>query len=263
MILFRGLLLLLFFGQSMNSWGQPPIPFLMCYEDKQLLPYFAGDGSKVPKKNPGISIEVLQILDQEQPGITLSFRREPWKRCLAMLESGDVNGVIASYKKSREKIGVYPMLEGKPDDEKAFELTKYCLYSKEKFGISWNGNSFDKVNALPVAIPLGYSIISLFQQHNIEVIDVNSSDRGFFLLKNERVSGTATLCESGNRILAQNGAYNDIRQNKISLRIKGSFLLISHQFYNQNTALSHQLWDNIVSINHRVYEQIYQRYSEQ
>jgi len=254
------LAILLFFGQSITAFSQQTIPFVMCYEDRQLLPYFVGSGKQVPKENPGVSIEVLRILDQERPEIAISFRREPWKRCLALLETGDISGVIASYKVNRHKIGKYPMEGDAPDESRAFEITRYCLYTKTSSNFAWNGVSFENEVALPVAIPLGYSIADLFETNEIKITDVNSSDRGFFLLKNERVSGTATLCESGGQILAQNEEYFDIKENKIPLRTKGSYLLISHQFYEQHTDISQQLWTGIVSINQRIYQEIYQRY---
>ena len=260
MILLRSLAILLFLGHSITAFSQQTIPFVMCYEDRQLLPYFAGEGKQVPKESPGVSIEILQILDMEQPEITISFRREPWKRCLVLLEVGDISGVIASYKVSRHKIGKYPMVGDTPDESRAFEITRYCLYTKTNSNFIWNGVSFESKVALPIAIPLGYSIADLFKTNDIQITDVNSSDRGFFLLKHERVSGTATLCESGSQILTQNEEYFDIKENKIPLRTKGSYLLISHQFYEQHPNISQQLWTNIVSINQRIYQEIYQRY---
>lgn len=262
MVSLRWLSLLLFFIDAPIAAAQQPIPFVMCYEDKQLLPYFVGNGKEVPAEHPGVSIEILQILDQERPEITLSFRREPWKRCLAMLADGDISGVIASYKVSRHKIGVYPMKGEEPDYDRAFEITRYCLYTKSDNDFMWNGSSFENIGSLPVAVPLGYSIVDLFQANDIEITDVNSTDRGFFLLKHDRVSGTATLCESGNQILAQTKQYSDIMANEPPLRIKGSYLLISHQFYQQHQDIAEQLWDSIVSINQRWYSQIYQRYAD-
>ncbi len=243
--------------------AEGPIPFKMCYEDKQLLPYFAGEGKRVPDKNPGVSIEILRILDSEFSEIELSFRREPWKRCLAMLKSGDISGVIGSYKKSRHEIGVYPMKDGNPDYSRAFEVTQYCLYSKAHDGLRWDGRAFSNIQRMPVAVALGYSIQSLFKQHNIKVMEVNSSDQGMLLLDHSRVSGTATLCESGDNILAENPQYRDIKRSEIPLKVKGSYMIISHQFYDQHPALAQQLWERIVIINKRTYKRIYQLYVDQ
>ncbi|MCP5169930.1 MAG: hypothetical protein H6999_09260 [Hahellaceae bacterium] len=248
---------------SFPVMAEPPLPFAMCYEDKQLLPYFVGEGKAVPDTHPGVAIEVLRLMAQERPEIALSFRREPWKRCLAMLEVGEVSGVIASYKQSRHKIGVYPMQGDEPDSNRAFEITRYCLYTKVDSGFRWNGQRFEHLPELPVAVPLGYSIGDLFQNNHIGMTGVNSGDQGFFLLSHDRVAATATLCESGNQILASHPEYQDIKANPVPLRVKGSYLLVSHPFYDQHSALVLKLWDTIVSINQRFYQEIYQKYAKE
>ena len=260
MIMLYRLFILCIFCLSSVALAEGSIPFKFCYEDKPLLPYYAGEGKLIPDEYPGVSIEILRILDSEIPEIALSFRREPWKRCLAMLKSGDISGVIGSYKKSRHEIAVYPMKDGNPDYSRAFETTEYCLYSKKQNSLNWNGSTFNNIQYLPVAVPLGYSILSLFKKHKIDVIEVNSSDQGMLLLNSNRVSGTATLCKPGDKILAKNPQYREIKRGEIPLKVKGSYLLISHQFYDQYPALSQDLWDKIVAINKRIYNQIYQFY---
>ncbi|MBF0206884.1 MAG: transporter substrate-binding domain-containing protein [Oligoflexia bacterium] len=100
----------------------------VAYEDKEQPPYYMGNDSTVLAKNPGSVVEIVALLAKKIPGVTIKFTRYPWPRCLSELENGAADAIFnSSYKKEREKNGLYPMKDGKVDDSKRLTNIAYNL----------------------------------------------------------------------------------------------------------------------------------------
>ncbi|MBF0227897.1 MAG: hypothetical protein HQK76_20820 [Desulfobacterales bacterium] len=85
------------------------------YEDQQNFPFYIGTGRDIDWNKPGISIELLKLLETKLD-IEIDFVRMPWKRCQMDLKSGTLDGIFnASFKKERTEFGVYPMKNDKHD----------------------------------------------------------------------------------------------------------------------------------------------------
>lgn len=84
------------------------ITFHLAYEDKDSADHTVS-GTAIPQ-NPGIMVEMIRLIETRVPNLRITFSRKPWARCLAELESGDVDAIFSSsFKPERMKIGVYPM----------------------------------------------------------------------------------------------------------------------------------------------------------
>ena len=233
-----------------STWilAAEPISFDFCYEDRELLPYYRGNGAEIPKENPGETIEAIRKLDARANEIEISYRRTPWKRCLALLDKGIVSGVIASYRTQREQIGVYPKKDNAQDLKRAFSVTGYCLFVRQDVNLGWDGEAFNGDTQSNLAVPRGYSIISMLTQHKISFSEVDSTDQALFLLHNKRVAGVATLCDSGRQALRNNTQYSEIKAIDKPLTVKGAYLLVSKQFYKAHQEIVEDLWLKLVEV---------------
>ena len=92
-------------GNDKPSAGSNPV-LRFCYEDKQLLPYYAGNSSSVPM-HPGATIEHLQQATA-LADVELQLIRMPWLRCLQQLADNNVDALIASYSEQRADYTLFP-----------------------------------------------------------------------------------------------------------------------------------------------------------
>jgi len=236
---------------SMVAASEPltPVVFEFCYENRAVLPYYEGSGDEVPTDKPGINILALRALDEAMDGIKIIYRREPWKRCLSSIETGKVDGSIASYYKSREAVGIYPKVNGKLDVKRKFSSASYCLFKSAKSLIDWNGKTYLGHGIAPVAVPRGYSIINQLNTHNVLYIEVKSNEEGFNLLANKRVDGMTTLCEAGRRLINANPQqYGRLVIDTPTLARKSAYLIVSKPFYRQHKALAEQMWKQLAQL---------------
>jgi len=91
---------------SPPSTDNASIILRFCYEDKQLLPYYAGNTSEIATA-PGATIEHLQAATAAV-GINLELQRLPWLRCLQLLETNETDALVAAYSPERAHYTVYP-----------------------------------------------------------------------------------------------------------------------------------------------------------
>ncbi|MEA2102004.1 MAG: hypothetical protein U9P80_05450, partial [Thermodesulfobacteriota bacterium] len=87
-------------------------------ENKTDFPNVIGEGDTILAENPGVTVEVLQLVGQRLD-LDITFIRQPWKRCLVSLQEGSANVLFtASYKQKRKKFGLYPMKNGEVDESR-------------------------------------------------------------------------------------------------------------------------------------------------
>lgn len=215
-----------------------------CYEDKQLRPYYFGDNNQIPTERPGATIEHLQLLTGLIPDLELQLERLPWKRCLAKLANGDVDAIIGSYAKEREKIGRFPLNEqNKPDKNRAFAEHQTCLVTRADAKWSWDGRKFIGIDQVVVARPLGYAPLQSPEKQKIVMHYTLSGTMDLDLLERNRVNAITTLC----RIAGENAVTPYIQDRALKVLMpplysNTGYLIFSHQFYNQHSAVAEQLW---------------------
>lgn len=210
-----------------------------CYEDKQLLPYYAGNSSNVPEL-PGASIEHLRAA-ATATGVNLQLVRLPWLRCLQGLEDNSIDALIASVEPERLHYTVYPKLaNGEPDTTRAFNQLGLCLAHRFDNPITDKINS--KTEQLSVARALGYRPISM--PNNAVIIGVHSIEKALDLVVSKRVDTTTMLCQL-NGLDTKERHLNLLPIQLLYPPIHQSFgyLMLSNSFYQRYPQLSEQLWD--------------------
>ncbi len=149
----------------------------------------------IPASQPGASIEHLYRLSAAIPQLQLQLQRLPWKRCLAALEAGQVDAVIASFQPERLAIGQYPMQGPAPDPERGFGTHQTCLVSRQDARWHWDGQRFYGVDELIMARPLGYAPLKSPSQQKMTMHYTLSGTMDLALLAKGRIHAVTTLCQ--------------------------------------------------------------------
>ncbi|WP_333607305.1 amino acid ABC transporter [Arsukibacterium sp.] len=208
-----------------------------CYEDKQLLPYYAGNTSEIPSE-PGATIEHLQAATAAV-GINLKLQRLPWLRCLQLLESNETDALVAAYSPERAHYTIYPKdTSGQPDTGRAINRNALCLLHRHDNDLS---SKLAEDKTVTLARPVGYRLLPL-TLNNIQV-DVFSIQQAMELVVLGRVDATTSLCEINGVpahpkeldlmpvVLLRPPIYHAI-----------GYLMFSQQFYQQYPEQAEALW---------------------
>lgn len=244
-----------------NANAQTPTLINMCYEEQELEPYFMGTGHQTPEQYPGIFVEIVQLLDNNVPDVSIIMHRAPWKRCLNELKQNISDVVISSYTPDRESFAVYPTAEGKLDENQAISMSQYCLFTKRSSELVWNGQQFSTIPDKPVSVPQGYSIISMLENHKLPLVFTNSSVAAMDLLAKAVTSGTVTYCEAGANYLWKNADRNTgVIAQSPTLSQKYAYLVFSKSFEQTYPSLTRQLWREVASIRDSTFPRLLDKY---
>jgi len=244
--------------QAAASAPEPAVLLRFCYEDKPLEPYYRGFGDLIPNDHPGATIEHLQQLVAAVPGVTLQLERRPWKRCLAKLEAGETDAVVASYRPEREAIGQYPLTAQQPDRQRAFGEHQTCLVQKAGSSWRWDGERISGIDSLVVARPLGYAPLIVPGPKQVLMHYTLSGTMDLELLQAGRVQAVTTLCQiAGQSIISPNILERGLLVLTPALHTNVGYLLFSHRFYQQHQATADALWQRLATDKGRA---IYRRY---
>lgn len=208
-----------------------------CYEDKQLLPYYAGNSAEIPAL-PGATIEHLRRATNAT-GITLKLVRMPWLRCLQQLEDNNVDALVAAYDKNRAHYTRYPTLpDGTADPSRAINQLGLCLAYR------FDNNLAEKISnqhAITVSRPLGYRAIPF--PANTALVPAHSPEQALELVVSGRVDATTVLCQL-NGINAKEQHIDRIPVLLLypPLYQSDGYLMLSQGFYQQHKQYAERLW---------------------
>ncbi|MFK7823329.1 MAG: substrate-binding periplasmic protein [Oligoflexales bacterium] len=220
----------------------------LALENSSDFPYVIGNSENISNPNPGLAIEILNEV-AKKVNIKIKFKRFPWNRCLHLMEKGIYDGCFsASYKKEREKLGVYPKKSGVVDNTKRLMDSSYILYTRPNSSHFWTNSklSHPSSSKLKIVTLRGFSIKSFLEKEGAEVHEVDKLSQALNMVKENRVDGAA---------LIDLPAEHEIRKSKFSLtglnpplKTKAYFLMFSHQFYKGNKSLAESIWKNLEEI---------------
>ncbi|MEH6496416.1 MAG: transporter substrate-binding domain-containing protein [Pseudomonas marincola] len=231
---------------SLNSEALAATEWTFCTEDKDQAPYVIGGGASIKDSNPGLAVEMINMA-ATQVGAKVTITRAPWKRCLAVLEKGEVQGVfMGSYKKARMKFGAYPMAGGDVDPSRRLALSSYSLYRLKGTSPSWDGKAFSGVNG-KVGAPLGYSIVKDIEKHGVEVQESKGTHTDFKKLNAKRVIAVAALTNVGDALM-ESGDFPDVEKVKTPLATKPYYVLLSNQLMSSNKDLGEKFWNALAAV---------------
>jgi polar amino acid transport system substrate-binding protein len=226
-----------------------PVVINVSYEDKATYPYYLGEGKKIDFSHPGVAIEAMQSV-QKKLNIKFNFIREPGVRGQKRLQYNKTDMLLfASYKKSREKLGVFPKTkDGNVDtSKKAMELS-YFLYTLKDSNLSWNGKKFINLNG-KIGTTKGYSIVKFLKQRGVSVSENKSNLGDPKKLIAHRIVGFANQdCKIDPYLKADPKLASKIKKIYPPLKSKPYYMLFSHKFYEAHKKLVNKIWEELKNI---------------
>ncbi|ODN42260.1 substrate-binding periplasmic protein [Piscirickettsia litoralis] len=220
------------------------------YQDSENFPYQLGNGQTIPTLLPGLAVDIVKLA-AKRLNLTVKLVRMPWKRALVSLGANQVDGVFnASFKRVRERYGVYPMIEGHVDASKKSYANSYSFY-----GLKSSKLSFENKQLLPhspkmkVVTIRGFSIAEDLKNMNVRVVEVSTVAEAFHLLKLGRVKVAAIFSLSGDFYLKKDqNIYRDIVKIEPPIKTKNYYLMLSKQFVRNHPKLATRIWQEIGKI---------------
>lgn len=236
------------------------ITLRFAYEVEEVFPYYMGSGEATPP-DPGVTPEMLRLLEHEVPGLRVQLQRMPWKRCLVQLQDGEVDAVVASFKRERQQAGAYPMKGGEPDPALAIDVRAYYLYKAGDSALNWNGQQFAGL-AGAIGAPLGYSIVEDLQKKGASVAESRSAATDFQKLLLGRLAGVAAFEKVGDFHMRKARPGVVVRLGT-ALATKEYYLVFSHQFMRRHPTLAPALWRGLARIREQQADALFLKYLEQ
>ena len=236
----------------------------IAYEDKEQPPYYMQNSVSVPYKNPGVSVEMILLLEKYIPELDIQLERMPWKRCTYSLGINAVDGIFnSSYMKERLEIGQYPTLnyklDGQVDKSKRLANISYFIYANKKSDFKWNGNLKSIKDTL--GAPNGYSIVNELRAVGIPVEEAQTTEINLLKVQKGRLKAVALQEVTADAILKNNKyKYSQIKKLYPPLVNKEYYLMLSHDFVAKHPNLAQKIWNNIRIIHEREYPKLLKKY---
>ena len=226
-------------------WAQSATaPLKICHEDEDNYPW-------VVKNGKGASV-MLTELAAARTGQRVVFEAMPWRRCLSLVERGQVDGVLAiSHTEERARYAVFPMTRGShpvPDEARRLSLDEYSLYRAVGSSLNWNGKAFSGVTG-PIAYQTAFSIVEQLKQWGVQPFDGSKSPEVIFrrvIMGN--LQGAAIPTVTGDNLLGHAEFVGKIERVSPPLVVKPYFLAFGKSFYQDNERLVNDLWNAIEQV---------------
>ncbi|WP_269533237.1 ABC transporter substrate-binding protein [Chitinimonas sp. BJYL2] len=227
----------------MPAWAETrPAGLTFCAEDQDAFPWLLDDGR-------GLNVIMLSMVSR-QIGIPIRIERQPWKRCMAMLQAGQFDGAFkASFVEERMAFGHYPMLGNKPDPARRMMSETYHFYRKKGAQVSWDGTRLSRLNG-PVGAQSGFSIVAYLRSLSLGVSDSTKSVEPILrMLEAGRLGVVALQTGAADAALRKNPDWqHKIERMEPPIQTKPYYLMLSDALVQQSPQLSKQLWDTIAAV---------------
>ncbi len=215
-------------------------------QDTNGSPVILGEGSKLANP-PGIGIDILLQVAKDLD-LTFEISRRPNTRVHYEFSAGifDASGFY-SYKKEREKEGVFPRNEkGELDKTKSISRQSYYFYAPNDTTISWDGKTLSGANL--VGANSGYSIVANLKNLGIDVNEVKSIKQNLMVMAAGYTQAYAAQDAALDPIIASYPQWSHLIKVGPAIKTKEYYFMFSHSFYNQNKEIAHKVWDQISEV---------------
>jgi polar amino acid transport system substrate-binding protein len=213
----------------------------ICVENRDVRPWRTQDGR-------GLNFELLDRVAHDS-GVEFTFHGMPWKRCLAELKAGRVQGAMgASFKQDRLEFARYPG-GNPPDAAKRLNVDRYILIRRSGSRVDWDGRQFAHLDG-PVGTQPGYSVADQLRALGAEVDEgAPGAYESLQKLLTGRLPLVAMLEGEAKTLLARDPALArtvDILPRPLAE--KPYFLIFSHVFVSASPRLAETIWASIETV---------------
>ncbi len=231
----------------------------LCYQQDPALPFSSPPETLDPQK-PGILLELIRHLEQDF-SMSLTLQSMPWKRCLLMLEAGEVDGAFAViWSSERDKRYAFPKnSEGNVDSQKRFWRVKYPVFVRQDGELFWDGKDFRGLR-YGLSAPVGYlahqKLLKLGANYTHEL----DLELGLQLVSLGRLDGY---------IVEQNIGMQAVRKLKLdnvhtpfeeAFMFADLYIPLSKSLLRSRSQLAKTFWESLAIVRERYLDQLLRAY---
>lgn len=212
-------------------------------------PLICGNGTAIDPILPGLTIELLRMAS-ERTNIPIELSRTPWQRGLYLVETGQADAIFAaSFVEERQRYGVYPLKDGRPDSRRKLFDQSYSLFIRGESEVGWDGEALINVRA-PVGATPGYAVIPVLRAMGVVVEEEPNHTANLRKLVAGRLDAYAELETQIRPILRSNQTeFNGIFELSPPVLTKPYYLMFSKIFYAKTPDVAERVWDAIAAVN--------------
>ena len=231
----------------------------ICYEAEDAPP-FIGDHQSA---TPGLLLELVKSAAQ-QLDLRLEFQRQPWKRCILQLQSGQSDGIFATiWQADRDAWGQFPGRDaehGKPvNREYRLWQVEYPIITRIGSPLQWDGQRFSDLQ-YGLSAPLGYIASQRLQELGVLASASLSAEKSLKLVALGRLDGYVIERQIGNTHIRELGLQSNLKTLPIPLLQADWYLPLSHRFTDQHPELAQRFWQALREQRQRQGTELSQRY---
>lgn len=212
-------------------------------------PLICGNGTEIDPAMPGLTIEMLRMAS-DRTHVPIELSRTPWQRGLYLIQSGQADAIFASsFVEERQRYGVYPFKDGRPDTRRKLFDQSYSLFIRRESEIGWDGKTVTNLRA-PVGATPGYAVIPVLRAMGVAVEEEPNHLANLRKLVAGRLDAYAEL-ETQIRPLLRNdkAEFGGIYELSPPVLTKPYYLMFSKTFYAKTPEVAERIWDAIAAVN--------------
>lgn len=231
----------------------------ICYESDDAMPFW----TDAQQAKPGLLVELIQAAAR-QADLRLAFQRQPWKRCVMQLQSGQSDGIFAAiWQADRDAWGQFP---GR-DPQRALPVDRnyrlwqadYPIITRVDSSLQWDGQQFSGLQH-GLSAPLGYIASQRLQALGVLATASQSAEKALKLVALGRLDGYVIERQIGNTHIRELGLQSNLKVLPIALLEADWYLPLSHRFTEQHPELARRLWQALREQRQRQQAELSQRY---
>ncbi|QDQ28877.1 hypothetical protein FNU76_22385 [Chitinimonas arctica] len=208
-----------------------------CHEDNETYPW-------ILKEREGLYV-TLTRLAAKRADVQIELVKLPWKRCMAEVKSGVMDGVLgAGFLPERCEIGAYPGEQPcKPDPMLRLYIDRFLIYYNKQRPLSWDGRKLSGYKRR-IAVQPGFVVSRLLKEMGVPV---DESDKEPYQILRKVSAGMVEgailqgpVADPLLKDVADFGA--TIERLPMAFQEYPTWLMMSHQRYKADPKRARALW---------------------
>lgn len=237
------------------------ITMRFCHEDQEYSPFVIASSNHQTALGQNGILPDLVIKTTQRLGIQTEFVHYPWKRCIALLKAGEVDGIFAAiWQKERDDWGVFPKSTHQADPRYSLQNVKYSIYTNPKSNLNWNGTQFTNVR-IGISAPLGYIAEQRLRKMGVLSRNSYTPQEGLRLVSLNRLDAFIVESNIGDHIVHQLGIEQNVKVLPIPFMTTDWYLPLSHQWVKTNPSLAKKFWETLATVRNQEGQQLQLQYS--
>ena len=212
----------------------PAAAMTLCIEDADYSPFILPDA---PAQHAGV-LPALAMHAAEHTQQTLKLIRHPWKRCIDMVQKGQVDLILAAiWLPERDVWGQYPKHanapSGPPDRSKRLWTAEYPVFVANNSSLDYDGKAFNATK-VGLAGPPGYVVTKRLAAMGLLYAQPLMPFNGLRLVALERLDGYVVERHIGTHLLYQQNLQSKVRTLSPVFQRDDWYVVFSYPFAEQH-----------------------------